>query len=67
MVNLFSDEVEEAPRKEVPEEVLENRHVLESTVEEAKEPQGANQTKEVPNVTPFHYDDNDNDFFAAIQ
>ena len=67
MVNLFSDEVEEAPPKEVPEEVLENRHVLESNFEEVKEPQGSHQTQEVPYVTPFHDDDNDNDFFAAIQ
>jgi hypothetical protein len=43
MVNLFSDEVEEAPR-EVPEEVQENRHVQEPNIEEAKEPQGTNQT-----------------------
>ena len=67
MVNLFSDEVEEAPPKEVPEEVPENRHVQEPNVEEAKEPRGGHQTKEVPSVTPFHYDDNDIDFFAAIQ
>jgi hypothetical protein len=47
IVNLFSDEVEEAP-----EEVPENRQVPEENMEEVKEPVAVHQTQEVPYTTP---------------
>jgi len=47
IVNLFSDEVEEAP-----EEVQENRQVPEADMEEVKEPIAVQQTQEVAYPTP---------------